>query len=83
MQSYISYPCGTVFYHLIIFLSISCSIDLLQKINENYRKYDIFFNFRFYGKYDISVNYGKPRKDDIHVEAFYENILFLAVSERN
>ena len=35
MQSYISHPRGIVFNPLIIFfLSLSCSIDLLQKIQE-------------------------------------------------
>ena len=35
MQFYISHPCGTVFYHLINYLSSkSCPIDLLRKISE-------------------------------------------------
>ena len=35
MQSYISHPRGTVFYHLINFLSSkSCPIHLLRKISE-------------------------------------------------
>ena len=34
----------------------------------------------FYGKYDFSVNCGKSRKYDIHVERFYENVVFHAVN---
>ena len=35
MQFYISHPCGTVFDHLINYLSSkSCPIDLLRKISE-------------------------------------------------
>ena len=34
----------------------------------------------FYGKYDFSVNCGKSRKYDIHVERFYENAVFHAVN---
>ena len=47
MQSYISHLPGTVFNALIIFLSLSCSIDLFLKTLGNCRKYDIFFNFCF------------------------------------
>ena len=43
----ISNPRDTVFNTLIIFLSLSCSIDLFRKNIGTYRKYDIFFNFRF------------------------------------
>ena len=35
MQSYISHPCGTVFYHVINFLSLkSCPIHFFRKISE-------------------------------------------------
>ena len=54
----------------------------LLKNNENYRKYDIFFDFRFTEKYDISVNCGKSRKYDIYVERFYENVVFHAVLKK-
>ena len=75
MQSYISRPFGTVFYHLINYLSSkSCSIDLLRKISE------IIENiFSFHGKYDIFVNWGKSRKYDIYVEHFYKNVVVHAV----
>ena len=47
MQSYVSNLCGTVLYHLI-----NCFIKILPywfatKNMGNYRKYGIFFNFRF------------------------------------
>ena len=46
MQSYISHRRGTVFYHLINYLSLkTCPCKNIG----NYRKYDIFFNFRFTG----------------------------------
>ena len=35
MQSYICHPCGTVFYHVINFLSLkSCPIHFFRKISE-------------------------------------------------
>ena len=50
MQSYISHPRGTVFYHLINFFIIKIfPYSFVAKNIGNYRKYDIFFNFRFTG----------------------------------
>ena len=56
MQSYISHPRGTVFYHLIIFIYLFIYLFIFGHYlallicdttnNENYRKY-ILFNFRF------------------------------------
>ena len=81
MQSYILHPRGTVFYHLINYLSSKfCPIDMLREILE------IIENMTFslilvLGKYDISVNGGKSRKYDIYVECFYENVVFHAVTK--
>ena len=46
MQSCISHPRGTVFYHLINFLSKSYLIDLLRNISEIVEN-NIFSDFRF------------------------------------
>ena len=81
MQSYISHPCGTVFYHSISFiLSKTCPIDLLQKISQVTENM-IFSLILFYRKYGISVNCGKSRKYeyDNYVARFYENVVFHAV----
>ena len=80
MQFYISHPCGTVFYHLINYLSSkSCPIDLLRKITEIIE--NMIFSLIF-----VLRNCGKSRKYDIYVERFYENVVFHAVvfsGERN
>ena len=83
MQSYIFHPRGTVFYHLINYLSSkSCPIDMLRKISEIIENM-IFSLISVLRKYDISVNCGKSRKYDIYVERFYENVVFHAVSNVN
>ena len=48
MQSYSSHPHDTVFYHLINFFIIEIfPYSVIAKNIGNYRKYEIFFNFRF------------------------------------
>ena len=47
MQSYISHRHGRVFNSLIFFLVIILLYWFVTKNTGNYRKYDIFFNFRF------------------------------------
>ena len=79
MQSCIFHPHGSVFYHLINYLSWkSCPIDMLWKIPEIIENmiFSLIFVLR---KYHISVNREKSRKYDIYVERFYENVVFHAV----
>ena len=78
MQSYISHPRGTVFYHSIIFLSSkSCPVHLLREISKIIE--NMTFSFLFDRKYDISVNCRKSRKYDTYIERFYEKFFFHAV----
>ena len=66
MQSYISHPLGTVFYHLINFLlSKSYLTDLLRKISEIIE--NVIFSLIFVLQEILYFRCGKSRKYDIYV----------------
>ena len=73
---------GTVFYHLVIFFFVIILLYwFVTKNKKNYRKYDIFFNFRFTENMIFPSIAENQEKYDIYVEHFYKNIVFRAVAE--
>ena len=79
MQSYISHRRGTVFYHLINYLSLkTCPCKNIG----NYRKYDIFFNFRFTGNM-IFPSIAENQENMIFTLSGFTKMFFFIQCNRN
>ena len=83
MQSYISHRRGRVFNPLVSFFLFCYYLTLLifTKNIGNYRKYDIFFNFRFTENMIFRTNAENLENNDIYIQRFYENVVFHAVCQ--
>ena len=83
MQSYISHRRGRVFNPLISFF-LFCyylTLSIFMKNIGSYRKYDIFFNFRFTENMIFPTNAENLENNDIYVQRFYENVVFHPVGQ--